>query len=130
MEKSTVDGRLKKKKGKEEEEKKYLAAVLACVLPARPRRPRDVATLAARETDTARYKRYVRGPLAIEQYHRLGLILPCYRPKSVGNSRFRPSSPITGQYQPRKKREKRGRRRGRRDRRRMRTWRSDAALPR
>ncbi|RWW54247.1 hypothetical protein BHE74_00039179 [Ensete ventricosum] len=53
--KSTVDGRLKKKKGKEEEEKKKeersTAAVLACALPAKHRRPRATIVLAQGDVD-------------------------------------------------------------------------------
>ncbi|RZS07053.1 hypothetical protein BHM03_00037814 [Ensete ventricosum] len=40
--------------------------------------------------------RLVRGPSAIGRYRRLGLFPPRYRPKLIGNGRFRLSSPATG----------------------------------
>ncbi|RWW76635.1 hypothetical protein BHE74_00015261 [Ensete ventricosum] len=47
--------------------------------------------------------RPVPGPLATGRYHRLRLFPPCYRSKSAGNDRFRPSSSAVGRYQPREK---------------------------
>ncbi|RZS02025.1 hypothetical protein BHM03_00031983 [Ensete ventricosum] len=50
-------------------------------------------------------------PPAIRWYHRLGLFLPRYYPKSIGNGRFRLSSAAVGRYQPREK-EKEGEEKG------------------
>ncbi|RZR98669.1 hypothetical protein BHM03_00028069 [Ensete ventricosum] len=66
---STVNGRLKKKKGKKKRKrrmkKQYLTAVLACALTVRPRRPRDISRAVATHGLPARHSQSKKGTVGL-----------------------------------------------------------------
>ncbi|RWW15345.1 hypothetical protein GW17_00020827 [Ensete ventricosum] len=51
-------------------------------------------------TDVLEDDGWITIPYSIPVLDDKGLFPPCYRPKQVGNDRFRPSSPATKRYQP------------------------------